>query len=55
VIVGGGLGLNDGYRARVERALRADVYDPEARALPVLPAALGADAPAIGAALAAVS
>ena len=55
VIVGGGLGLNDGYRGRVERALRADVYDPEARALPVLPAALGADAPAIGAALAAVS
>ena len=54
VIVGGGLGLDDGYRAQVERALRADVYDPGARALPVLPAALGADAPAIGAALAAV-
>ena len=52
VIVGGGLGLDDGYRAQVERALRADVYDPGARALPVLPAALGADAPAIGAALA---
>jgi glucokinase len=54
VIVGGGLGLHDGYRARVEAALRADVYDPEARALPLLPAHLGADAPVIGAALAAV-
>jgi glucokinase len=54
VIIGGGLGLHDGYRARVERALRADVYDPEARLLPVLPAALGVDAPAIGAALTAV-
>jgi glucokinase len=55
VIVGGGLGLHDGYRARVERALRAAIYDPEARALPVLPAALGADAPVIGAALAAAA
>ena len=34
VIVGGGLGLHDGYRERVEAALRADVYDPEARRLP---------------------
>jgi glucokinase len=51
VIVGGGLGLHDGYRARVEAALRADVYDPRARGLPVLPAGLGADAPVIGAAL----
>ena len=53
VIVGGGLGLHDGYRERVEAALRADVYDPEARRLPVLPAGLRADAPVIGAALAA--
>jgi glucokinase len=55
VIVGGGLGLHDGYRARVEAALRADVYDPRARGLPVLPAGLGADAPVIGAALAAAA
>ena len=54
VIVGGGLGLNDGYRARVEAALRTEVYDADARRLPVLPAVLGADAPAIGAALAAI-
>ena len=54
VIVGGGLGLHDGYRERVEAALRADVYDPEARRLPVLPAGLGGDAPVIGAALAAI-
>jgi glucokinase len=53
VIVGGGLGLHDGYRERVEEALRAAVYDPEARALPVLPAGLRADAAVIGAALAA--
>jgi predicted NBD/HSP70 family sugar kinase len=54
VIVGGGLGLHDGYRERIEAALRSDVYDPEARLLPVLPAGLRADAPVIGAALAAV-
>jgi glucokinase len=54
VIVGGGLGLEASYRARAEAALRAAVYDPEARELPVLPAALGAEAPVIGAALAAV-
>ena len=55
LIIGGGLGLHDGYRARVEAALRADVYDPQARELPVLPAGLGADAPVIGAALAAAA
>jgi glucokinase len=55
VIVGGGLGLHDGYRELVETALRAGVYDPEARALPVLPAGLRADAPVIGAALAAAA
>ena len=53
VIVGGGLGLHAGYRARVARAVRAAVYDPDVRSdLPVLPAALGADAAVIGAALA---
>jgi glucokinase len=55
VIIGGGLGLHDGYRARVEAALRAEVYDPRARGLPVLPAGLGADAAVIGAALAAAA
>jgi glucokinase len=55
VIIGGGLGLHDGYRARVEAVLRAEVYDPRARDLPVLPAGLGADAPVIGAALAAAA
>ena len=35
--------------------MRAEIYDFEARELPVLPAALGADAPVIGAALAAVT
>jgi glucokinase len=55
VIVGGGLGLVDGYRARVEAALRAAVYDPDARELPLRPAALGAEAPVIGAALAAAA
>jgi predicted NBD/HSP70 family sugar kinase len=55
VIVGGGLGLHDGYRARVEAALRAEVYDARARGLPVMPAGLGADAPVIGAALAAAA
>jgi predicted NBD/HSP70 family sugar kinase len=55
VIIGGGLGLHDGYRARVEAALRAEVYDPRARELPVLPAGLGPDAPVIGAALAAAA
>jgi predicted NBD/HSP70 family sugar kinase len=55
VVVGGGLGLHEGYRARVERALRAAVYDDAVRGLPVVPAALGADAPVIGAALAAAA
>jgi predicted NBD/HSP70 family sugar kinase len=55
VIVGGGLGLDDRYRARVEGALRTAIYDPEGRELPVLPAALGADAAVIGAAIAATS
>ena len=55
VVIGGGLGLDAGYRARVDQAMRAAVYDPEARDLPVVPAALGADAPVIGAALAAAA
>jgi glucokinase len=55
VIVGGGLGLHDGYRARVEAAMRDAIYDAGARRLPFLPAGLGADAPVIGAALAAAA
>jgi glucokinase len=55
VIVGGGLGLHDAYRERVEAALRDAVYDPDARDLPVLPAGLRGDAPVIGAALAAAA
>ncbi len=53
IVIGGGLGLNDGYRERVERALRAAVYDLDARELPVRPAELGRDASVVGAALAA--
>ncbi len=55
VVIGGGLGLHDGYRARVEAALRAAVYDPAARDVPLLRAGLGADAAVIGAALAAAA
>jgi glucokinase len=55
VVIGGGLGLHDGYRERVTVALREVVYDPCARELPVLPAGLGPDAAVIGAALAAVA
>jgi glucokinase len=54
VIVGGGLGLHERYREQAVAAMRKAVYDPAARTLPVLPAGLGADAAAIGAALAAV-
>lgn len=54
LIVGGGLGLDDSYRTRFVAAMRAAVYDPAARELPVRAAALGADAGVIGAALAAV-
>ena len=54
VVIGGGLGLHDGYRARVTAALRAGgLRRGRARAARSLPAALGADAAVIGAALAA--
>ena len=55
LIVGGGLGLHDGYRERVEAALRAEIYDPEAREPAGAAGGLGADAPVIGAALAAAA
>jgi glucokinase len=54
LVIGGGLGLDAGYRERVVAALRDEVYDPDAARLPVRPAALGADAAVVGAALAAV-
>jgi predicted NBD/HSP70 family sugar kinase len=53
VVFGGGLGLRAAYRDRVVAAMRAGTYDPAARQLPALAAALGADAGIIGAALAA--
>ena len=54
VVIGGGLGLEARYRARVEAALRAGVWAPETATLPVLPAALGSEAGIVGAALSAL-
>jgi glucokinase len=54
LIVGGGLGSHERYRGLAVAAMREAIYDPAARELPVLAAALGADAAVIGAALAAV-
>jgi glucokinase len=51
LIVGGGLGLDDRYRGLAVAAMREAIYDPAAREVPVLAAALGADAAVIGAAL----
>ena len=51
LIVGGGLGSDDRYRDLAVAAMREATYDPQARELRVLPAALGPDAAAIGAAL----
>jgi glucokinase len=53
LVFGGGLGLRAAYRDRVVAAMRREIYDPAARELPALPAALGAEAGIIGAALAA--
>ncbi|CAN5481390.1 ROK family protein [soil metagenome] len=51
VIVGGGLGLAGGlYWDSFVAATRAHIYADDARPLPILPAALGADAGLIGAA-----
>ena len=55
VVVGGGLGLDERYRALAVTAMREAICDPAARELPVLPAALGSDAATIGAALTAVA
>jgi glucokinase len=53
LVVGGGLGLHEGYRSQAIAAMRAGIYDAEARTLPVRPAGLGTDAAAVGAAVAA--
>jgi glucokinase len=52
LVIGGGLGLDAGYRERAVAAMRDEVYDPAAARLPVRPAALGAEAAVVGAALA---
>ena len=54
IVVGGGLGLAPGrFRDRLIAATRHHTWNPAARELPFLPAALGADAGLIGAALSA--
>lgn len=50
VVIGGGLGLNDGYRGWVAEALREDLFSPQTAALPVVAASLGASAGVVGAA-----
>jgi glucokinase len=52
VVLGGGLCLDPGYRAIVVAAARKLIYADETRSLPMEPAALGAQAGVIGAALA---
>jgi glucokinase len=52
IVVGGGLGLARGrYRERLIAATRGHIWNPVARELPFVSAALGADAGLIGAAL----
>ena len=51
LVVGGGLGLDRGYRARWEPALREAIWWPPTRDLAVRSAELGADAGIVGAAL----
>jgi glucokinase len=56
IVLGGGLGLAAGlYRQRLVASTRAHIWAEDRRDLPVLPAALGADAGIIGAALSAES
>ena len=55
MIIGGGLGLNDAYRERVERAVRPLLFSERAATVPIVPARLGTDAGIVGAALAAVA
>ncbi len=53
LVVGGGLGLNPRFLSLVSAATRRHVWAPATARLPILPAALGADAGIVGAALAA--
>jgi glucokinase len=54
IVVGGGLGLHDGYRRRWVAAMRPLVFADASRGIEVRVAALGADAGIVGAALSAV-
>jgi glucokinase len=54
LVIGGGLGLVDGYRARVVASARAHIEHQITRELPMVPAALGPRSGVVGAALAAV-
>jgi glucokinase len=54
LVIGGGLGLAERYRDLAVAAMRPLVFADDTRALPVVPAQLGADAGIIGAALAAL-
>lgn len=54
LVIGGGLGLAGApYGDRLVSAIRDHIFAPDARGLPVLPAALGPEAGIVGAALAA--
>jgi glucokinase len=55
VVIGGGLGLDAGFRDRVVAWMRPAVYAESTRDLAVRPGELGADAGVVGAALAAGS
>jgi glucokinase len=55
VVIGGGLGLVDGYRDLAIEAMRPLVFGDDTRDVPVVPAALGADAGVIGAAIVAAA
>jgi glucokinase len=51
IVIGGGLGLAPGrFRERLTEATRNHIWNPGARGLPFVSAALGADAGLIGAA-----
>jgi predicted NBD/HSP70 family sugar kinase len=51
VVVGGGLGLRDDYRQAAASEMRVGIEAHSSRHVPVVPAELGADAGAVGAAL----
>ena len=55
LVVGGGLGLDAGYRSEWEPALREAIWWPPTRELAVLSARLGRDAGIVGAALGATA